>query len=234
MDWPIILAAYPDQTDIIMGVKALRERIDRAIDGVDIPQISTTCRDMENQDSFIALLAPACSAVWKEVRGEEPSFAMTEALRTISMDGEFPGASEEDAELLDAIAQNAFSRFLHLLREKNAQLIPDPWHKGDCPFCGTPARIGSDEEDKRTLHCLSCGHSWRFPRIKCPSCGNADHTTLGYFEAEGIQGVRVHFCRECTRYYKVIDVKTRPWHDAETEDALSLEFDELARSENFT
>jgi hypothetical protein len=36
------------------------------------------------------------------------------------------------------------------------------------------------------------------------------------------------------RYYKVVDRKARPSHDAETEDALTLELDDLARKENFS
>jgi FdhE protein len=143
------------------------------------------------------------------------------------------GIDGAEIEIFDAVAQNSLSRLLHLLREKNAQLIPGSWSQGDCPFCGAYSRIGFDAEDSRTLHCLSCGHAWRFARLKCPSCGNSDFNTLGYFEAEGIEGVRVSFCRECNRYFKIVDVKKKTAHDAETEDALTMELDDLAAKEGF-
>ena len=234
MDWDAIIKAYPEQTDIIHGVKTLRGKIERAIDGIEVPVVTQPCRDMKDLSSFVTLLAPSSVQVWKDLTGTEPAFDMAEALTTMAIEGDVPDLTDEDRERFEAIAQNAFSRFLFLLREKNSHLVPPSWNSGDCPFCGEYARIGFDEEDRRTLHCLSCGHSWRFPRIKCPSCGNADHTTLGYFEAEGVVGVRVYFCRECMRYLKVVDRKVRPAHDAETEDALTLEFDELAKKENFT
>ena len=234
MDWNAIIKAYPQQTDMILGVRTLRERIERALEGIAIPILTEPCRDMKDLSTLVPHLAPLCVDVWKDLTGTEPSFDMAEALTALTEKGDVPDMKDEDRELLDAIAQNSFSRFLFLLREKNSRLIPPAWNKGECPFCGEYARIGFDEEDKRTLHCLTCNHSWRFPRIKCPSCGNADHTSLGYFEATGIDGVRVYFCRECMRYLKVVDRKARPSHDAETEDALTLELDELAKKENFS
>lgn len=234
MDWNAIIKAYPQQTDVILGVKTLRERIDRAIEGIEIPVIDQPCRDMQDLSSLVPDLTAACEQVWMELTGAEPVFGMAEALTALTVKGDVPEMREEDRERLEAIAQNAFSRYLFLLREKNSHLVPPEWNKGVCPFCGEYARIGFDEEDKRTLHCLSCGHFWRFPRIKCPSCGSSDHTSLGYFEATGIDGVRVYFCRECMRYLKVVDRKARPGNDAETEDALTLELDELAKKENFS
>jgi len=234
MDWNALLMAYPQQTDVILGVKMLREKIERAMQDVDIPVIDLPCREKEDLTPFVPALAPACEQVWKDLTGAAPEFAMDEALKALAVKGDVPSMSEQDRERLDAITQNAFSRFLFLLRDKNGRLVPPAWHQGDCPFCGEYARIGFDEEDKRTLHCLSCGHAWRFPRLRCPSCGTSDHTNLGYFEAEGFEGVKVYYCRECMRYYKVVDRKTRPSHDAETEDALTLELDDLARKENFS
>lgn len=69
--------------------------------------------------------------------------------------------------------------------------------------------------------------------MSCPTCANHDHNTLGYFEVEGFQGVRVHYCRSCTHYYKVVDTKVRASLDAETHDTLSLELDEIAAREGF-
>lgn len=163
MDWNALLMAYPQQTDVILGVKILREKIERAMQDVDIPVIDLPCREMEDLTPFVPALAPACEQVWKDLTGAAPEFAMDEALKVLAVKGDVPSMSEQDRERLDAITQNAFSRFLFLLRDKNGRLVPPAWHQGDCPFCGEYARIGFDEEDKRTLHCLSCGHAWRFP-----------------------------------------------------------------------
>ncbi|HPI94237.1 MAG TPA: formate dehydrogenase accessory protein FdhE [Deltaproteobacteria bacterium] len=234
MDWESIIHAYPAHKNVIIGVRALRERIEGAIAAIPVPNLSKSCREMPDLSPFAPLLAPSCERVWEDITGAKPAFGMAEALAALTMKGDVPEMEEEDRERLEAIAQNAFSRFLFLLREKNGHLVPTAWNKGDCPFCGEYARIGFDEENRRTLHCLTCGHSWRFPRIKCPSCGNADHTSLGYFEAEGIDGVRVYFCKECRRYIKVVDTKARTAHDAETEDALTLELDEIAKKEDLS
>lgn len=227
------MRAYPEQTNIILSVRTLREKIDHAIKDVEIPMLTEPFRDMKDPRLLVELLTPLCTRVWKDATGAGPAFDMASALSMLVAKGDLPEMAEEDRGRLDAIARSAFSRLLFLLRTKNERLLPEGWNKGDCPFCGEYARIGFDEEDKRTLHCLTCGHSWRFPRITCPSCGNTDHTTLGYFEADGIDGVRVYFCRECMRYLKVVDRRARPDHDAETEDALTMEMDELARKESF-
>lgn len=234
MDWNAVIRAYPDQTNIVLSVRTLRDKIDQAIGDVELPLLTESFRDMKDTDSLVLLIAPVCTRVWKEVTGADPAFDMIRAISAIVGEGDLSGMADEERGRLEAIVRSAFSRFLFLLRTKNGRLVPERWNRGDCPFCGEYARIGFDEEDKRTLHCLTCGHTWRFPRLKCPSCGNADHTSLGYFEADGVNGVRVYFCRECMRYIKIVDRRVRPDHDAETEDALTLELDDLAKKENFS
>jgi hypothetical protein len=233
MNWDTIIKAYPSQDDVIRGVKSLRESIDRAMEGIEAPAMSTPCRELTDLTDFVPLFAPSCARVWKEVTGSEPAFNMADALKAAASGKDTEASEGSQGDLLQSIMQNAFSRLLHLMRDKNAHLIPESWSQGDCPFCGAYSRIGFDAEDKRTLHCLSCGHSWRFARFKCPSCGNTDYNTQGYFEAEGLDGVRVNFCRECNHYFKTIDTRIRPPEDPETEDALTLELDDLAIKEGF-
>jgi hypothetical protein len=235
MNWDSIIKAYPAQADVIREVKSLRDKIDLALEGIDAPDMSTTCRelsDLSNLD-IVPVFAQTCALVWKEVTGSEPVFDMAEALKAAASGKDTDTIAGAHGDLLQTITQNAFSRLLHLLREKNAHLIPESWSHGDCPYCGAYPRIGFDAEDKRTLHCLSCGYSWRFARFKCPSCDNTDYNTQGYFEAEGLDGVRVNFCRECNRYFKIVDTRIRQAEDPETEDALTLELDDLAAKEGF-
>jgi hypothetical protein len=233
MNWESIIKAYPTQADVIRGAKTLREKIVRAMEGIDIPELNTTCRELADLTAFVPLFAQTCAVVWKDVTGSDPLFDMTEALNAAASGKDTDAIAGSQGDLLQAIMQNAFSRFLRLLREKNAHLIPESWSQGDCPFCGAYPRIGFDAEDKRTMHCLSCGHSWRFARFKCPSCSNTDYNTQGYFEAEGLDGVRVNFCRECNRYFKIVDTRIRLPEDPETEDTLTLELDDLAVKEGF-
>jgi formate dehydrogenase maturation protein FdhE len=233
MNWESIIKAYPSQAEVIQGIKTLREKIDNAMEGIDTPEMKTTFRELADLTEFVPLFSHSCATVWKDVTGSKPAFDMAEALIAAASGKDTGGMAGAQDDLFQAIMQNAFTRFLHLLREKNAHLIPESWSQGDCPFCGAYPRIGFDAEDKRTLHCLSCGFSWRFARFKCPSCGNTDFNTQGYFEAEGLEGVRVNFCRDCNRYLKIVDTRIRPPEDPESEDALTLELDDLAVKEGF-
>lgn len=234
MNWDSILNAYPDQKDAILGIKSLREKTERLLSQVTIPELEEPCREMGDFSDFIPLLAPICSAVWKEHAGSDPSFDMAAVLASFMSEQGNPDVPEADMELAEAVINSTVCGLLHMLREKNSHLLPETWHDGDCPFCGSFAKIGCDAEDKRTLACLSCGHTWRFPRIKCPACSNTDHATLGYFDVEGLEGVRVYFCRVCKHYIKMIDTRVRTVSDPETADALTLELDDLAAKEGFS
>ncbi len=55
-----------------------------------------------------------------------------------------------------------------------------------------------------------------------------------FFDVEVIDGVKVYFCMECGHYIKAVDTKDKISPDAETMDALTLDFDELAKEEGFT
>jgi FdhE protein len=124
-------------------------------------------------------------------------------------------------------------KYFQLLREKNKNVVPEKWAKGNCPFCSTHPRIAFDSEQARTLFCPLCGNSWEFQRIRCAFCDNMDHTMLGYFEAESSNGVRVSFCKKCKHYIKVFDIKMRTTSDADTEDVLTLELNAIASREGF-
>lgn len=234
MDWDSILKVYPNDTAAILSIKSLREKVEKIMNGVMVPTIDAPCREMSDFSPFLQVFAPICMAVWKEEAGTEPSFDMAEVLKAFVADAPIPEIPEKEKELAEAVINATISRFLHLLREKNAGLLPDEWQGGTCPFCGSYPRIGFDAEEKRTLACLSCGHTWRFPRVKCFMCGNTDHTTMGYFDAEEIEGVKVYFCRSCNHSIKIVDTRVRLVHDPETEDALTLVMDSLAQQEGFT
>ncbi|HNY66220.1 MAG TPA: formate dehydrogenase accessory protein FdhE [Deltaproteobacteria bacterium] len=233
MDWETILKAYPNDTDAILGIKSLREIVERIMADVTIPVLETPCREMSDFSPFLQVFTPICMAVWKEVAQADPGFDMAEVLKSFIADSPVPEIPEAERDLAEGVMNATVSRFLHLLREKNQSLVPEEWSKGVCPFCGAYPKIGFDAEDKRTLACLSCGHTWRFPRVTCYMCGTSDHNLLGYFDTEEIEGVRVYFCRSCNHYIKIVDSRVRITRDPETEDALTLVMDSLALQEGF-
>jgi RNase P subunit RPR2 len=233
MDWDSLLKAYPNETKAILGIRTLREKVDSVMGQVTVPTIDAPCREMDDLNPFIEVLTPICTVVWKEMTGAEPTFDMAVVLKAFIADTEAPSMPEAEQQLAEALMNTIISRFLHLLREKNTHLLPEEWSKGICPFCGAHAKIGFDNEDRRTLSCLTCGHTWRFPRLTCSVCGTTDHELLGYFDTEDNEGVRVYFCKSCKHYIKIVDARVRIVHDPETEDALTLVMDSLAEREGF-
>jgi len=233
MEWDILLQTYPDDQAGIYKAKALRESIDRHMADMELPVL----HEQWQEDGAIADILPALAQrlclAWKDITGQTPAFDMHSMLEDAIMRGRTQHAETMDDEALQVFVNHAFARLLVLLREKNPSLVPAAWTQGKCPFCGTYPRLAFETESGRTLCCPLCGYSWPFVRVRCTVCNNTDHTTLGYFEAEGLADKRVYFCRACKHYLKVIDARKRSVHDAETEDALSLELDDLALREGF-
>ena len=83
-----------------------------------------------------------------------------------------------------------------------------------CPNCGgqpqlsilDPSATASAEGSARQLQCATCLVTWPFRRVVCPSCGNEDERTLGYYESPTLPHVRVDTCDRCRRYLKTIDL----------------------------
>lgn len=233
MEWDILLQAYPTDQAGIYKAKALRESIDRHMADMDLPSLEEQWQEGGVIADILPALARLLGRVWQETTGQAPAFDMHAMLEAAIIKGQTPHVEGMDDEALRVLVNHAFARLLLLLREQNSNLIPAGWTQGQCPFCGARPRVAFDTETGRTLCCPLCGHSWPFVRVRCTVCNNADHATLGYFEAEGLADIRVYFCRACNHYIKVIDARKRTAHDAETEDALSLELDDLAHREGF-
>ena len=122
-------------------------------------------------------------------------------------------------------------------KELSNYVDQERWWKGYCPICGSePFMAEMKEEGARFLVCSSCGYEWRFNRLKCPFCENADHEKLRYFytEKEG-KVYRIDVCEKCKRYIKTVDTNQL---DADVipiiEDAGSLYLDVLAQQEGYS
>jgi FdhE protein len=88
--------------------------------------------------------------------------------------------------------------------------LPDTWLKGYCPTCGSlPALLFLHGEGERKAYCSWCGTTWGLHRLQCPYCDNRLHESLGYFQLEAEPQYRVHYCRLCKSYFKMIDTRER-------------------------
>lgn len=234
MDWEVIINAYPEDAAGIEKARRIYSAVVEAVEKLDVPSLNCTL-PLENIATLVApaKLADVCKGVWKDVLGKEPDVDIEQALRAFVSGDSIPEPEQGAEDLLPMFLRPVVSTYLRRVRERNKDLINSHQGNGKCPFCGMYPRMCFDSESSRDLHCLMCGQEWRFQRVKCPFCGNSDHTTLGYFEVEGIKGIRIYFCSECKHYIKVVETKTRLAHDAETEDILSLTLDAAAQEEGY-
>ncbi len=86
--------------------------------------------------------------------------------------------------------------------------LPDDWNKGYCPVCGSlPGFLHLEGQGSRWAHCSWCSSRWRLHRLQCPHCDNRSHESLGYLYAEEEPLYRVHYCRLCRKYFKLIDLR---------------------------
>lgn len=84
--------------------------------------------------------------------------------------------------------------------------------RNSCPFCGSNPMIGIIDKNDSSLFlvCSACGTEWRYPRIRCTNCGNTDFNTLEMLYIGGEESPhRIHTCKKCNHYIKLIDDKAR-------------------------
>jgi formate dehydrogenase maturation protein FdhE len=106
-----------------------------------------------------------------------------------------------------------------------------------CPICGsTPLMARLRREDgKRMLECSLCNTQWVFSRLRCPSCGNEDTDTLGFFFVKEAT-YRVDKCDKCKRYIKTVDERKKSESGTRAlliEDVATLYLDILAAKEGY-
>ncbi len=136
-----------------------------------------------------------------------------------------------DEALADSCIMLALVPYFHAFRK---EVIDAPDSGDACPVCGQKPYLATiDEGGARHLHCWLCGHSWAFPRLTCPNCGNNKQDRLGYFYPPGDRSSRVQVCHECNTY-----IKTFVFSDAgETflplKDLLTIGLDLAAEREGF-
>ena len=143
-----------------------------------------------------------------------------------------------DPDLAWALSLNAIRPALHAWRRQLAPMTAEiQWDKGSCFICGAAATLGELQGDvqARHLRCGQCGADWRVHRLHCIYCGNEDHNSLGYIQAEaGNEKVRVEVCDNCRGYIKVIATfAPTPPEMLPVEDLATLHLDYIAKERGY-
>jgi len=96
---------------------------------------------------------------------------------------------------------------LQACRRAWADLAPGTWAHGYCPICGAWPAVAEVRglDGARHLRCRGCGGDWATAWLRCPFCGEHDHTRLGSLVAsEGLEREKVEVCDHCHGYLKTI------------------------------
>ena len=150
---------------------------------------------------------------------------------------EFAKSSDFNEETIFFFLLSLIVPFFQGQAEYYKEIIKDAgWKKGSCPLCGSPPRHARLEgkDSQRFLYCPLCRSQWRFPRMKCPFCDNAQHDKLRYFFAGEDKSHRVDVCDVCKHYIKTTIEKAAGKETLpQVEEAVCLPLDFLAAKEGY-
>jgi len=107
--------------------------------------------------------------------------------------------------VLGGVAPLIAMPLLQSCRRAWADRAPASWPHGYCPICGAWPAVAEVRglDGARHLRCRGCGGDWTTAWLRCPFCGEHDHTRLGSLVgAEGLQRQKVEVCDHCHGYLK--------------------------------
>ena len=133
----------------------------------------------------------------------------------------FQAAVAHDADRLDGIARGVGDAhgvlrglapliampLLQACRHAWTDQMPGTWPHGHCPICGAWPTLAEVRglDGARHLRCRCCGGDWATEWLRCPFCGERDHTQLGsLISAEGPEREKIEVCDRCHGYLKTI------------------------------
>ena len=96
---------------------------------------------------------------------------------------------------------------LQACRRAWADPAPATWSHGYCPTCGAWPALAEIRglDGARHLRCRGCGGDRATAWLRCPFCGEHDHTRLGSLVAsEGLEREKIEVCDACHGYLKTI------------------------------
>ena len=153
--------------------------------------------------------------------GPEAPFADAATARRIDPLSLFQAAVAQDVERLDDIARGVGDTrgilgglapliampLLQACRRAWTDQTPGTWPHGYCPTCGAWPTLAEIRglDGARHLRCRCCGGDWATEWLRCPFCGERDHTQLGsLISAEGLEREKIEVCDRCDGYLKTI------------------------------
>lgn len=150
----------------------------------------------------------------------------------------FAQSVQIDSALFWTIAQNALKPALRVWSRQLAPLARGiEWDKGYCLICGAGATLGElqGNDQEKHLRCGPCGADWRFWRLQCAFCGNADPGSLSQLYSEPQRAtMRVEVCDRCHGYLKVISAfSPTPVDLLAVEDLATLHLDYIAQGRGY-
>ncbi len=108
-----------------------------------------------------------------------------------------------------------------------------------CLACGSAPGVAvrrdlPDAQGVRSLICSLCATEWRFARLGCPHCGEAEADRLLAHAPESVAHVRVDECRTCARYLKTVDLRRAGDAVPLVDELATVELDLWARERGLT
>jgi FdhE protein len=83
------------------------------------------------------------------------------------------------------------------------------WFREYCPVCGAgpcmAQLVGTEPGRRRFLVCGCCRTRWRFQRMGCPFCEDANNHRITALGLEGERQMRIDYCDSCLGYLKTYD-----------------------------
>jgi FdhE protein len=153
--------------------------------------------------------------------GPEPPFVDAATMRRIDPSRLFQAAVAHDVDRLDEIARGVGDTrgvlrglapvitmpLLQACRRAWTGQTPGTWPHGYCPTCGAWPTLAEIRglDSTRHLRCRCCGGDWPTEWLRCPFCGEQDHSQLGSLvSAAGLEREKVEVCDHCHGYLKTV------------------------------
>jgi hypothetical protein len=118
-----------------------------------------------------------------------------------------------------------------LLRRKPPR--PDASSPNRCPECGQPPQCGCLHPEGHGstffLVCSLCAAQWRYPRSRCPACGEE----AAFYSSDRIPHIQTQACERCRRYLHVIDLSRDPAAIPLLDEVAALALDVWARENGY-
>jgi FdhE protein len=220
--------AHPEWRPLLALVEAALAEVERPEWREAVPAIAPPSPGVEPLLSgAVVMLARRPIERWVRrvlvtAAGVGPGVPLDEAsARRIDPVSLLQAAVAQDTDGLDAIARDMGDArgvlrgmapllampLLQACRRAWTRLTPPTWPHGYCPVCGAWPALAEIRglDGARQLRCRCCGGDWATEWLRCPFCGEHDHTRLGSLvSADRLQRAKIDVCDRCHGYLKTI------------------------------